>query len=353
LAQDPFNLYARHGILDYLEYLEDSEDYWYGNPEDIENAKEEVCDLIRHLIRLARVEDIPDWRTVAWEIVTAVWASDHDRALRLFDHALAAKLAPRGDLQLLRARHLFFTVYLSSICNLLASEFNGACSMRSYPSRLSWQPFLGLIRPWQRNLFIGTIALCEDVRKLRTNLTDEEKAHLRYALADVESADTNLEGERQVFQFILPACLYSVGRYHEAADAYKHLLSKCASDPNEARIPLLRSIALCHDSAGDLQAADAVLEQLQEAFPNEKGVRLKRADLFHREANFERAYQMLREEADLDPNVSEQPYASLALSLGEIAHDQSAANLSSAIARGFLERNPAVGSMIDALHDEY
>jgi hypothetical protein len=62
---------------------------------------------------------------------------------------------------------------------------------------------------------------------------------------------------------------------------------------------------------------------------------------------------MLREEADLDPNVSEQPYASLALSLGEIAHDRSAGDLSSAIARRFLERNPAVGSMIDALHDEY
>ena len=39
--------------------------------------------------------------------------------------------------------------------------------------------------------------------------------------------------------------------------------------------------------------------------------------------------------------------------LGEIAYDRSAIDFSSAIARRFLDRNPEVSSMIDALHDEY
>jgi tetratricopeptide (TPR) repeat protein len=294
-----------------------------------------------------------DWPMVAWEIGAAGWASDHDRALKLFDHALADELAPRRDLQLLRARHLFFAVYLDSICDLLASEFGGALSLGNHGKRLSWQPFLGTDRSYQMNLFMGTIFLCRDVPKLRTNLTDAEKAHLRYAIADVENADAELEQEGHVFQLILPACLYSIGRYHEAADAYRRLLSKYAPETNRARIPVFRSIAACHESAGDLKMSDSTLAELLEVFPGEKGVRPDRIRLLMRQTDQHRALQMLKEEADLDSSVSEDPLASLALTLGEIVSEQSSGDFSSAIARGFLERNPAVSSLIDALHGEY
>jgi len=352
LVQDPLNIYARCTILEYLEAIVNAEE-WVGNPDDIESGKDQACALIKCILPLAPVEDMHDWPMVAWEIGTAGWASDHDRALRLFDHALAHELAPRRDLQLLRARHLFFVVNLGSIYDLLASEVKGALPAGNYGKRYSWLPFLGTDRSYQMDLFIGAILLCHDVRKLRTNLTDEEKAHLRYAIADIENAGTDLKEEQYVFNLILPACLYSIARYHEAANAYKRLLLKYTPETNRARIPVYRSIAVCHESAGELQMSDSTLAELLQIFPGEQGIRRDRIRLLVRQNDRDGAFQMLKEEDDLDSNVSADPVADLALTFGKIASEKSSADFSSAIARRFLEQNPGVSSLIDALHGEY
>jgi len=351
LAEDPLNIRARYVILDYLRSIVNAE--WIGIPEDIEVEKNEARHLISYILPLAPVEAITDWPRVTWEVGQAGQNSDHDRAMRLFEHALAADLAPRQEIQLLRARHLFLAVYIDSIRDIWKTEFKVELSISGYGSQFVWHPSLGIHHVYQAVSNLVIISFCQDVRKLRTDLEEREKTFLRQAVADIQNSPGALEGNRNISARVLPACLFSLGRNSEAADAYKFLLLKSTPNTNPERIPVLRSIALCYESGGDLRKADSVLQKLQEAFPTEKGVRSKRADLFQRQADFARAYQMLREEADLDPNVSEQPYASLALSLGEIAHDRSAGDLSSAIARRFLERNPAVGSMIDALHDEY
>ncbi len=350
LVHDPSSFFARYAILNYLWAIVYAE--WDGPREDVEVVKDDAQRLIRFIVPLAPVETLADWRKLAWEVGQAGLCSDHNRAIRLFDHAFAVDLLPRKDLQLLRARHLFLAIYLDSVREMLQEEFEGKLSVSGWGMSIIWYPSLESAYASQSKLNLGIVLHCGNARRLKTNLSAVESEYCRYVIADIESSQAAVEGKTGIFLFMLAACLYSNAKYVSAAETYNLLAKSSADKESSAPAAILRSIALSYELAGDLDKADSALKQLQDAYPKEKGVSLERIRISMNRSDHKRALELLREGSDLDETLSDNPLASLALIYGSISADQDKQNIIDIAVRDTLERDKAMNSLIDSMLKE-
>lgn len=352
LAADPSNLRARYAILDYLKTIIEA-DEWIGVAQDIESAKDEARNLLEYILPLAPIDKITTWPQLAWEISQAGLISNLERAQKLFERALYCNLAPREQVYLLRARHLFLALNYPIIAEILKDQFNTPISF--WRGEQIWHPSFASGTLTQIMLYGAISRYCHNPSELRADFQNEDKALLWQVIADIKLTsgqkvitDFDAREKRFLEAIVLPASYYMLGEYTQAAEEYRRNLPQLSAGQNTENVPILRSIALCYKSAGDLSSADSYLQQILKEYPDEKGIRLERAEICRLRADFEGAYLLLREECELDPTISDQPHASLALALG-------GKNLAiqSEVGALFLEKHPEISSLIDALHQEY
>ena len=157
------------------------------------------------------MESCADLRTIRWEIVNSCAAEDYDWALRLCDQL--QPLLPGWHVSLARGRLHFLAVHLPL--------------WDDPPSLSSWDLPIGPPATdsfLRRMASVLTVTRCLSSPELASG--DDAKAHLRRAIAELETA---LDGNADIAldcHLMLARSYAAVGQNHEAARCYRGVLAQ-------------------------------------------------------------------------------------------------------------------------------
>ncbi len=216
------------------------------------------------LIRLVKVEDLEDWRTIRWEILNAYTIREcWDRALDLYDRMEHLKLIELPELHALRGQFRFLQAFATQGLDL---------------SSLLWAP--KLYSPDGLAIMLVIWAWCD--RKDYPCQKDLDLEVVREVSYDLERALSKGRDLPLLYRTLLAGCQFALSEFQKAAANYESL--KSTSDEWEAVIfkGALRSAALSYSRGGETGKAIAAYQRLLERFPNEKGLYLRIAELHTR-----------------------------------------------------------------------
>lgn len=330
-------------------------------------------DDLKLLVNLLEVNDCPDWQFVRWEILNSYLVSDWDRALKLYNRVEELELLEHSELQVLRGQFRFLAVYF---CAVAPAKEDGLDSLQWEPVvyygtlaqekldrvileaamdvfKDSRDKFVSLPPFQQEEVLRLTFRLTNPIRLMGfgmsatesdPKLNDRDRAWLRDASVDLESALEKRSDLPTAYRSILARSYFLTGHFHDAAIQYKCLLRTHPS------VGAYQSLALSYRRAEEPEKAKEVLERCAATFPNEKGIHKEIAEIQKQEGNHEAAYQSLCKEVEIDPDLERELRVAIALALGKVKDDAEAL---SAFVNEHLKSNPPVSRLIDSLLESY
>lgn len=217
LLEDPANLAVRFAALNaYYQLMEHNrgaeEDDMLGG---LSRQREAFRKKLASFVGFQPVESCVDLRTIRWEIVNSCAAEDYDRAFRLCDRL--QPLLPSCHVSLARGRLRFLAVHLP----LLDAP----------PSLSSWDLPIGPpptdpIDSLNRTIATGLAAtLCLTSSESVNVIPLDSRAHLRQAIAELETASDGSPDTPPDCQVMLARSYADVGQNHNAARWFRRILS--------------------------------------------------------------------------------------------------------------------------------
>jgi len=342
LIRSDFALAVRFVILNFL--------YRLANFEDFE--LEESAPLLHGVVwpHFERFVGLPvqgpgallEPRAVQWEITNACVTYNWDLAAALFDRLKSLAAIPA-----LQCRALKGQMYVCSVVGPRDEDESGASQ-----GHLAWWWL-----PQLDSVFFPADNIFRSIRPLALlgwgmALTDgpeysaEEHARLSDAAHDWEIAFREGSDLLSSYRAAWGKCYFVSGNYAKAAEQFEHILALgfgLPGLPNEAgalmRSQMYRNAAECHEKGGELAAAIRLLERCVQELPGTRGLWLKLAQMYLSsplDVDTGEVLDCLRKEEEIDPSFGEDPRASIALVLGELAATDVRATL-----RKAAESNPS------------
>src|SRR2546428_114789 len=281
--------------------------------EPLENALEKAIDLttgleedFRLLVRHLKHEEVPaDWRYIRWEILNSYTIKDMDRALELYNKTQHLGLLDPAELYLLRGQFRFLRVFGPK----LDEGFDP----------LMWEP-----KNYSSTEFGLTLVLfLWGLKVIRPEIGLDVSSHeaLMDAASDLEKALKRTPDLSPAYRSVLARCYFSIGRFNDAAVKYQEVLNTTVDPLGLAEIPDLRmmvyrSLAESFRLAGDQEREVKALKECAKEFPSAQGINKRLAEIYAAKADFLLAYEYLRQEVMLSPQLEQELGTRIALALG-------------------------------------
>src|SRR6266540_2305985 len=141
-------------------------------------------------------------------------------------------------------------------------------------------------------------------------------------------------------------CYFALEDYPNAAKCFELL-------KHPPQKEMRKALAECYRLAGQYDKARSVLEECLRLFPGQPGFHRQLANLERQQGNFEKAYQSLLAETEIDPALGDDPDLSLALAFGGVLDAHHTQGLNATRAAQVLDRHPEISDLVDSLHEEY
>jgi tetratricopeptide (TPR) repeat protein len=338
MARDPTDIAARFVALSFFyELLADARPMDEDKIFLFEKLGKPTPALIeRHLgelIRLVDVEACQNPKLVRWEIVNACAVADWDRAARLHDRLV--ELVPEPESQAVKGQFLFQVVFMRYLL-----EPRGRLE--------DWQPVVleldpsppTSLRKWlskplrYRKQFSHLLVDYpdEDEEDGEESLVPEDSDRILDAIAALDKALRQKPELHPSYRLMLARCHFAIGNFDRAAERYRAFMSILPNWPTAGRqgvtkSALLQSTALAQEGAGRIEEAIATLEQLAAEEPQDDEACERTAEVYGRmagleakRARYDRAYELLRKQVELNPSLDRGPLSVL-LAMQEIQGD--------------------------------
>ena len=269
------------------------------------------------------VEFCTDLRTIRWEIVNSCAAEDYDRAFRLCDQL--QPLLPGWHVSLARGRLRFLAMHLP-----LWDE---------PPTLSSWDLPIGPppANSLDSNRIMATVLTatrCLSSPELVTGIPDDAKAHLRRAIAELETASDGNPDLPPDCHLMLARSYAAVGKDHEAARCYRRVLAhrgallRYFKEPFEF-IPqerirdllsaLFHRLVTAHQRADETDEAIEAAQEWIDEFPAAREAYPIMARLHEEKNDYKAACSWYRRGEERIPGFGDDWKTSLILKLGETA----------------------------------
>jgi tetratricopeptide (TPR) repeat protein len=270
------------------------------------------------------VESCADLRTIRWEIVNSCAAEDYDRALRLCNRLQA--LLPSWQVSFARGRLRFLAVHLPL--------------WDDPPSLLSWDLPIGPPPPadtldsLKRMLATPlTVRYCLTSPELATEIPDDARAHLRKAIAELETASDGNPNIPPECHLMLARSYAAVGQNHEAARcirrvlAHRDALLRCFFKEPFEILPqeqirdllsaLFHRLVTAHQRAEEIDEAIKAAQEWIDEFPDARDAYPLMARLHEEKGDLKGALGWYRKGEERIPELGDDWKTSLILKLDE------------------------------------
>ena len=263
------------------------------------------------------VESCADLRIIRWEIINSCAAEDYDRAFRLCDQL--EPLLPGWQVSFARGRLRFLAVHLPL--------------WDDPPSLSSWDLPIGPPATdsfLRRMASVLTVTRCLSSPELATG--DDAKAHLRRAIAELETA---LDGNADIAldcYLMLARSYAAVGQNHEAARCYRGVLAhrdallRYFKEPSDLLTKermrdllsaLFHRLVTAHQRAEETDEAIKAAQEWLDEFPAARDAYPIMARLYEEKNDIEAAWSWFRKGEERIPELGNDWKISLILKLGE------------------------------------
>jgi tetratricopeptide (TPR) repeat protein len=279
---------------------------------------------LERFVRLQEVGVLNDPRAIRWEITNACVIRDWDRTSVLFD-----LLKSLGPITVSEHRALKGQMY---VCSVVAPrnededeeepalrDFLGWWVLKLDRAYFSGDDFGSSIRP--TGLLAWGMTLADD-----TEYSAGEYERLSDAAHEWEICFEKTSDLLGSYRAAWGKCHFLRKDYLSAAKQFDWLLACGCGLPHEmevlVRAKLYLNAAECYSKGGDTEAAIRRLEECAQEFPRTRGLWLKLAGLYLSsplDLDLQKVQECLRKEEEIDPAFGEDPLASIALALGELA----------------------------------
>lgn len=257
-------------------------------------------------LRFQEVAVLEDAKAARWEITNACAIHDWDRASALYD-----LLKSLGAISASEHRALRGQMYL---CSVVAPRGDDTESVPT-DSLAWWVPKLDpAYSPFERSmgLLAWGMTLADEAE-----YSEWERQRLSDAAHDWEIGFQKDSEPLGWYRAAWGKCYFLLEDYRNAARQFE-----CLLPPNEIEDgpwpKLYLNTVECYQMAGDSARATELLNQCVAAFPKEKGLWLKLAELYAVRADFEKVNQCLGQGLKNDPSFGDDPGVLVALALGEV-----------------------------------
>ena len=294
--------------------------------------RDEVWPHFETFVRLQEVTALQEPQAIRWEITNACAIHDWDQASTLFD-----RLKSLGAITALQCRALKGQMYVCSVVVPRDEDESQKHLAWWWLPQLDSTYFTGRgdsfgpsVRQFELMGWGMTLAG-------QVEYSAEEYARLSDAAHEWETAfqkDSDLLGS---YRAAWGKCYFISKNYVKAAEQFEHLLVRglgLTGLLNEAeagfRSTLYQNAAECYEKGGVVEAAIRLLERCTQEFPKTKGLWLKLAGVYISSPlafDLHKVQDCLRREEEIDPSFGEDPRASIALMLGELAGNDLPASL--------------------------
>lgn len=296
---------------------------------------QDLCLLVHQL----KVEDVhAEWQFVRWEILNSYAIEDWDRANALYHKAEGEKLLDDAEMRAIRGQFKYLSV------------FGPRLDMKL--STLIWEPKLyGHDATMSVILFISGIRRTTGVNQYtgigEDQFTGDEQAILCEASADLETALRKRLDFGPAYRSMLARCCLAIGHFHDAAEHYKQLLDwSGVSLPEKVKVLVYERLTESFRGANRTEEATGCLTKCAAEFPDLRGIHNRLADLYADEGKYELAYECLRREVELSPELEGELGVRIALALGAV-------HTALGHVEKFLEKNPNIATVIDSMLKSY
>jgi tetratricopeptide (TPR) repeat protein len=328
LVENPTNLGVRFAALNAYHHL--MEHKRGSEEEDILGrlAKRRVAfrKKLAFFVGFQPVESSADLRTIRWEIVNSCAAEDYDRAFRLCDRL--QPLLPSWHVSFARGRLHFLAVHLPL--------------WDDPPSLSSWDLPIG--PPLKHSLSIFsrmmgpflTLRRCFTSPELTTGISDDARAHLRRAIAELETASDGNSDIPLECRLMLARSYAAVGQNHEAARCFRRVLAHRDALPRYFKEPLeflqlpigdylpellsalFHRLITAHQRAEEIEEAIKAAQEWIDEFPTAEAYPIM-ARLYEEKGDVDVAWRWFRKGEERFPELGNDWKTSLILKLGETA----------------------------------
>jgi tetratricopeptide (TPR) repeat protein len=324
LLESPTNLGVRFAAMNaYYHLMEhkrglEEEDMLGGLAEQREKLRKKLA----FFVGFQPVESCTDLRTIRWEIVNSCAAEDYDRAFRLCGQL--QPLLPSWHVSLARGRLRFLAVQLPL--------------WDDPPSLSSWDLPIG---PPPRDGFsrmlgpLLTLRRCFTSPELTTGISDDARAHLRRAIAELETASDGNPDITPECHLMLARSYAAVGQNHEAARCFRRVLAHRDALPRHFKEPLellhlpigdylpellsalLHRLVTAHQRAEEIDEAIKAAHEWIDEFPDTRDAYPLMARLHEENGDLKAALGWYRKGEERIPELGDDWKTSLILKLDE------------------------------------
>jgi tetratricopeptide (TPR) repeat protein len=327
LLENPTNLGVRFAAMNaYYHVMEhkrglEEEDMLGG----LAKQREAFRKKLAFFVGFQPLESCADLRIIRWEIVNSCAAEDYDRAFRLCDQL--QPLLPSWHVSFARGRLRFLAVHLPL--------WDDPPSLSSWdlpigpPPTHSFSRFSRMMGP------LLTLRRCFTSPELTTGISDGAKAHLRKAIAELETASDGNPDIAPECHLMLARSYAAVGQNHEAARCFRKVLEHRDALPRYFKEPLellqlpigdylpellsalFHRLATAHQRAEEIDEAIRSAHEWIDEFPDARDAYPLMAQLHSEKGDLKTAWGWVRKGEERFPELGDDWKTSLILKMGE------------------------------------
>ena len=271
------------------------------------------------------VESCTDLRTIRWEIVNSCAAEDYDRAFGVCDRL--QPLLPSWHVSFARGRLRFLAVHLPL--------WDDPPSLSSWDLPIGPPPKHSLSRFIRTMGPLLTLRRCFTSPELTTGIPDDARAHLRKAIAELETASDGNPDIDPECHLMLARSYAAVGQNHEAARCFRRVLAHRDALPgyfkeplafaqmpmgdflSEALSALFHRLVTAHQRAEELDEAIKAAHEWIDEFPDARDAYPLMARLHEEKGDLKAALGWYRRGEERIPELGDDWKTSLILKFDE------------------------------------
>jgi tetratricopeptide (TPR) repeat protein len=309
LLESPSNLGVRFAALNAYYHL-------------MEQQREAFRKTLADFVGFQPVEMCTDLRTIRWEIVNSCAAEDYDRAFRLCDQL--QPLLPSWHVSFARGRLGFLAVHLPL--------------WDDPPSLYAWDLPIGPPSTSRFSRMTGpllTLRRCFTSPELTGGISDNAKALLRRAIAELETASDGNPDITPECHLMLARSYAAVGQNHEAARCFRRVLEHRDVLPRYFKEPLellqlpigdyllellsalFHRLVTAHQRAEEIDEAIKAAHEWIDEFPDARDAYPLMARLHEEKGDLKAALGWYRKGEERIPELGDDWKTSLILKLDE------------------------------------